>query len=268
MAQVVFITGGSSGIGKSTGEYLLTKGYEVYGTSRSPQRYEDTSAFPLLAMDVTDVTSIKNCIAVLLEKTGRIDVLINNAGVGITGPLEETPQSEIEKAFATNYYGPLHVINAVLPQMRAQASGKIINVTSIAAYMGLPYRAIYSASKAALEITAEAYRMEIAQFGIEMTNVAPGDFATNIASGRYHAPELENSPYKADYGKTLQIMNEHVDSGSDPLDMAKAVHRIIETKNPKVRYQVGASLQKLSIVLKKILPSKMYESMLMKHYKL
>lgn len=268
MAKVVLITGGSSGIGKSIGEYLLLKGYDVYGTSRSPQRYAETSKFPLLEMDVTDEASIQRCVQKVLDTTNRLDVLINNAGVGITGPIEETPQREIENAFATNYYGPLHVIKAVLPQMRSQAKGMIINITSIAGYMGLPYRGIYSATKAALEITAEAYRMEIAQFGIEMTNVAPGDFATNIASGRYHAPEFAESPYHTSYGRTLRTMNEHVDAGNDPLQMAKAVHAIIETKKPKVRYKVGAFLQKFSVVLKKILPSKMYERMLMKHYKL
>jgi len=268
MAKVVFITGGSSGIGKSIGEYLLSKGYEVFGTSRSPQRYEATSSFPLLTMDVTDQASIKNCIQQLLLKTDHIDVLVNNAGVGITGPLEETPQSEIEKAFATNYYGPLNVIKAVLPQMRKQKQGTIINVTSIAGYMGLPYRGIYSATKAALEITTEAYRMEIAQFGVEMTNVAPGDFATNIASGRFHVAVSDDSPYKTAYGATLKTMNEHVDAGNDPLQMAKAVHGIIETKHPKGHYKVGAFLQKFSVVLKRVLPDRMYERMLMKHYKL
>ena len=118
--------------------------------------------------------------------------------------------------------------------MRKQSTGHIINVTSIAGYMGLPYRGIYSATKAALEITTEAYRMETQQFGIKMTNIAPGDFATNIASGRYHAPVLENSPYKNAYGATLEMMNTHVDAGNDPTEMAKAVQQIIETKHPKI----------------------------------
>lgn len=152
--------------------------------------------------------------------------------------------------------------------MRKQQSGHIINVTSIAGYMGLPYRGIYSATKAALEITTEAYRMETQQFGIQMTNIAPGDFATNIASGRYHAPVLDNSPYNEAYGNTLEMMNTHVDAGNDPTDMAKAVHQIIEKKHPKIHYKVGAFIQKFSIVLKRILPDKTYERMLMKHYKL
>ena len=134
--------------------------------------------------------------------------------------------------------------------------------------MGLPYRGIYSASKAALEITTEAYRMEVKQFGIEMATIAPGDFATNIAAGRYHCPEIQDSPYKDSYGKTLQMMNDHVSHGEDPIEMAKKVHQIIETAHPKVAYKVGSLIQKCSIFLKRVLPSKVYERMLMNHYKL
>jgi len=110
--------------------------------------------------------------------------------------------------------------------------------------------------------------MEIKGFNINMTNVAPGDFATNIAAGRYHAPVNNNSPYKESYGNTLKLMDAHVDSGQDPLLMAKAIFKIISTKNPKGHYKVGEFMQKFSIVLKRILPDKVYEKLLMNHYKL
>lgn len=267
MSKVVFITGASSGIGKAIGEYLVLKNYKVFGTSRNPERIKD-SKFPLIKMDVNDTESIRNAISVLLAKSGGIDVIINNAGVGITGPIEETPETEIKNAFNVNLFGPINVIKAVLPQMRKQGYGHILNITSIAGYMGLPYRGIYSATKAALEITIEAMRMETLQFGIKMTNVAPGDFATNIAAGRYHAPILEDSPYKKAYGSTLKIMDEHVDAGEDPTKMAKVVYSIINNPNPKIHYRVGAPMQKISIVLKRILPDKTYENLLLKHYKL
>ncbi len=265
MPKTVLITGGSSGIGKAIGEYLTQKGYKVYGTSRKPENIKD-SKFPLLKMDVNQTESIEAAITEILSKVEHIDVVINNAGVGITGPIEETPESEIKNAFQTNFYGPINVIKAILPQMRKQGFGHILNITSIAAYMGLPYRGIYSATKAALEITIEAMRMETIQFGVKMTNIAPGDFATNIAAGRYHSPVLDDSPYKRDYGSTLKMMNEHVDNGGDPLEMAKVVHKIIETENPKIHYKVGAPLQKFSIVLKRVLPDRVYERMLLKHY--
>src|SRR5690606_19851194 len=113
-----------------------------------------------------------------------------------------------------------------------------------------------------------AYRMELRSFNIEMVNVAPGDFATNIAAGRYHAPLLEDSPSREAYGNTLTLMNQHVDQGKNPQEMAEAVLKIIETRHPKVHYRVGDGMQKFSVVLKKILPDKMYERLLLKHYKL
>ena len=267
MSKVVLITGGSSGIGKSVGEFLKGKGFTVYGTSRNPQNYPD-SQFPIVALDVIDNKSILNCIEEVISNEGKIDVLINNAGAGITGPIEEIPEAEIKRNFDTNFFGPINVIKAVLPKMRTQNSGLIINVTSIAGYMGLPYRGVYSASKGALELITEAFRMEIKGFNINMTNVAPGDFATNIAAGRYHAPVNNSSPYKESYGNTLKLMDEHVDSGQDPLLMAKAIFKVINSKNPKVHYKVGEFMQKFSIVLKRILPDKVYEKLLMNHYKL
>ncbi|TBW28472.1 SDR family oxidoreductase [Gramella sp. KN1008] len=265
--KVVLITGASSGIGKSIATHLSNKGFKVYGTSRKPQ---DSSkyTFNFVQLDVTDKPSIEEAVYEVYEREGRIDILINNAGMGITGPIEEIPEAEMKKVFETNYFGPLHMIKTVLPVMRRQKSGLIINITSIAGYMGLPYRGIYSATKGALEITAEAYRMEIKQFGIKMTNVAPGDFATNIASGRYHAPVIKDSPYEKVYGNTLKLMDEHVDAGQDPELMAKEIYKIIINPNPKVHYKVGERLQKISVKLKALLPDKLYEKMLMKHYKL
>lgn len=267
MSKVVLITGGSSGIGKSIGEFLHQKGFIVYGTSRNPEKVLN-SIFPLVALDVRDVESIHLAVAQIIQSTGRLDVVINNAGVGITGPLEEIPMEEIKNNFDTNFFGPIALMKAVLPQMRQQKSGLIVNITSIAGYMGLPYRSVYSASKGALELITEALRMEVKSFGIQITNVAPGDFATNIAAGRFHAPIIQGSDYERAYGSILKTMDEHVDSGSNPNEMAEAVFQIIQDKNPRIHYKVGAFMQKISIVLKRILPDTVYEKMLMKHYKL
>jgi NAD(P)-dependent dehydrogenase (short-subunit alcohol dehydrogenase family) len=267
MSKVVLITGGSSGIGKSIGEFLHHKGFVVYGTSRNPERVLN-SIFPLVALDVRNPESIQTAVTKIIATSGRLDIVINNAGVGITGPLEEIPSQEIKNNFETNFFGPIEVMKAVLPQMRAQKSGLIINVTSIAGYMGLPYRSIYSASKGALELVTEALRMEVKSFGIHITNVAPGDFATNIASGRYHAPAAVGSAYEESYGESLRTIDQHVDNGSNPSEMAAAVYKVIQTKEPKIHYKVGAFTQKFSIVLKRILPDKIYEKILMKHYKL
>jgi short-subunit dehydrogenase len=226
------------------------------------------SLFPLIALDVREVASIQSAVATIIQEAGRLDIVINNAGVGITGPLEEIPMEEIKNNFETNFFGPIEVMKAALPQMRVQQSGLIINITSIAGYMGLPYRSVYSASKGALELITEALRMEVKSFGIQITNVAPGDFATNIAAGRFHAPVVQGSAYEKVYAGVLKTMNEHVDSGSNPNEMAEALYQIIQNPNPKIHYKVGAFMQKFSIVLKRILPDKVYEKMLMNHYKL
>ncbi len=265
MSKVVLVTGGSSGIGKSICEFLIEKGFKVYGTSRNPEHYPDIK-FPLLTLDVVNNETIIECVNKIIEIEDRLDVLVNNAGAGITGPIEEIPDEEIKRNFETNFFGPIRVIKAVLPYMRERNNGLIINVTSIAGYMGLPFRGIYSASKGSLGLLTEAFRMEIKDFNIHMTNLAPGDFATNIASGRYHAPNNEGSPYSKKYGDVLQDINDHVDKGSKPILAAIAVFRIINTKRPKVHYKVGTFMQKFSIVLKAILTDKMYEKLLLFHY--
>ena len=248
--------------------YLQSKGYKVYGTTRNLKNYPEFTDFQLIELDVRNTASIEQAVNSLMASEGNIDVLINNAGVGITGPIEEIPEIEINKVFDTNFNGPINLIRAVLPVMRKQNSGLIINITSIAGFMGLPYRGIYSASKGALELLTEALRMETKDFGVKITNLAPGDFATNIAAGRYHTPANETSPYYKSYSKSLAIMDEHVKEGQDPIKVAEKVLKIINTKNPKIHYKVGSPMQKFSLVLKKILPDKVYERLLLNHYKL
>lgn len=267
MSKVVLITGASSGIGKSIAIYLSEKGYKVYGTSRNPKN-EANFSFNLIALDVLKIDTIRSAINLIIKKEGRLDILVNNAGMGITGPIEDTPTDEMRTVFNTNVFGAIDVMKAVLPQMRKQKSGTIINVTSIAGYMGLPFRGLYSATKGALEIITEATSMEVKPFGVRVVNVAPGDFATNIAAGRYHTPVFEKSAYKENYQKNLDLMDAHVNSGMDPLEMAKAVHKIINSKNPKIHYKVGGFMEKFSIVLKRILPDRIYEKILMNHFKL
>lgn len=267
MKKVVLITGASSGIGKKIASYLSDKGMIVYGTSRK-QRLSDENSYEMIPLDVTNSTLIAKAINYVIEVEGRIDVLINNAGVGITGPIEETPLEEIKSNFDTNFYGLIEVTKAVLPQMRQQKSGLIINISSIAGYIGLPYRGVYSASKSAVSVMTEALSTEVKQFGIKVVDIAPGDFITNIANGRYHAPVIQESAYKNDYQKVLNQINNEVDKGLNTLVIAKAVYRIIQKKNPKIHYKIGKPMQRFSIVLKRILPDRLYEKLILNHYKL
>ena len=259
MSKVVLITGASSGIGKAAAEFLSAKGLKVYGTGRKPKK-NDNNGYSLIALDVTKPETITLAINLILEKEGRLDVLVNNAGMGITGPVEDTPTNEMRKVFETNFFGAIDMMKAVMPQMRKQQSGTIINITSIAGYMGLPYRGVYSATKGALDLVSEA--------AIQIATIAPGDVATNIAAGRYHTPVFDNSAYKKKYQMNLDLMDSHVNSGMNPIKMAEKIYQIINLKHPNVHYKVGAFMEKFSIVLKKILPSKIYEKLLMNHYKL
>lgn len=265
MKAIVLITGATSGIGRATAELLSEKGYRVYGTARTIEA--QPKGYTLLAMDVRDTSSVRQAVEEILSREGHIDILINNAGVGITGAIEETPVEALENAFQTNVFGAVRVIQAVLPSMRAQRKGKIINITSVAAYMGLPFRGGYSASKGALMLLTESLRMETEQFGICFCSLAPGDVATDIASRRFHTPAIEGSPYEQ-YAKALPHMNEDVAKGLPAEALAHSIYHLIEKKAPKVHYIKGKALERLSILLKKILPSKCFERLLKGHYQL
>ena len=267
MSNVALITGASSGIGKSTADFLSNKNYTVYGTGRNPKNSENDS-FSLISLDVTKLDSIQKAVDYIINKEGRIDVLVNNAGMGITGSIEDTPTDEMRKVFDTNFFGAIDVMKAVLPHMRKQQSGTIINITSITGYLALPYRGVYSATKGALGLVTEAIRMEAKEFGIKMATIAPGEVATNVAAGRYYTPILENSAYKEKYQINLNLMNDHVDSGLDPVKVAQQIYKIINLNQPKVHYKVGGFMDKISITLKRILPSKIFEKLLMNRYKL
>ncbi|MBL30625.1 MAG: short-chain dehydrogenase/reductase [Flavobacteriaceae bacterium] len=268
MSKIVLITGASSGLGKATSEFLSSKGYKVYGTSRDPSKYTSPSSYKLLKLDVNDVASIDFTINFILKKEKRIDLLINNAGVGITGPGEETDVSEMKKNFNTNFFGAVLLMQKVLPTMRDNKKGLIINISSIAGYMGLPYRGCYSASKGALQLFTESIRMEVKKFGVDILTLAPGAFSTNIADRRYHSP-IKNGPYKDDYKKSLEEMNKHVSDGSNPLEIAEFIYNLSNNESKyRVHYKIGAWLQKFSLILKKILPDTVYEKILMSFYKI
>lgn len=268
MSKVVLITGGSSGIGEAIGTYLSAQGYTVYGTSRNPERLTGQHPFPLLKLDVNDADNAVSLCRHIVDTEGRIDVLINNAGVGITGPMEEVPEAEMRRVFDTNFFGPVNMMKAVLPYMRQERSGLIINITSIAGYMGLPYRGVYSAVKGALSLVSESMQMELAEMGIDVCNLAPGDFNTNIAQGRYHAPIDSDSDYAKSYSRVMDVINAQMGSASDPSRVGAKVASIIENGRRKRHYKVGGFMEVFSVRLKELLPDKVFNKLLRNHYKL
>src|SRR5581483_6816441 len=178
--RVVLITGAASGIGQATAELLMAQGYRVFGTSRAPKRHGG-STFPLLEMDVHSDESVLSGVQYVLAQEGRIDVLLNNAGTGLAGACEETRLSEARTVFETNFFGVMRVTNAILPIMRKLRSGKIITMSSAGGFAGMPFRALYVASKFALEGYMESLRYEMRPFGISVSLVEPGPVSTPAA---------------------------------------------------------------------------------------
>ena len=260
---VIFITGASSGIGLSTAEYLSAQGYRVIGTSRSKPSSE---SFQWVPLDITDEQAVEATLRKVVQEEGRIDVLINNAGLGITGPLEETSEAHIRRVFDTNVWATLRLCRLCLPVFRRQGSGLIINVGSIAGKMGLPFRGIYSASKASVEILTEALSMEVKAQGIRVCSVLPGDVDTPINMHRL-VSELDNtSPYRSIFERVHQQINQEVSKAPKPIVIAKVIASIISNPSPRLHYSVGPWLQRLAIWLKILLPQRLFEHIMMRFY--
>jgi len=264
MSKVILITGASTGIGRATAEHLTRVGHRVYGTSRKP--FEDGVSFQTLIMDVQSEASIQSAVTQLLQQESKLDVLINNAGLGIIGALEETSEEMIQRVFDTNVWGALRVCRAVIPAMRQQNNGLIINISSIAGTMGLPFRGIYSASKAAVEILTETLNIELKPFGIQACSVLPGDVRTNINSTRLVAISPKGSPYRSWVEAMNHKVNEEVNQAAEPQYIAKTIEKIINTPSPNIHYVAGPFLQRASIWLKRLLPSRVFEYLLRENY--
>lgn len=264
---VVLITGASSGIGLATGSYLQSHGFEVIGTSRNPEVYPN-HPFDLVAMNVQDSTSIKLALEKIIAQYGRVDVLVNNAGMGLAAPLEELEMEPIDRIMDVNLKGPIRVMQQVLNIMHKQQFGRIINVASLAGDNGLPFRSIYSASKAALMRVTESLRLELRHTPIQCTTLSPGSIQTPIASNRYYAPLNEDSPYYSQYKNALSDMDAHVDKGLKPIEVVKKIDKLIQTKNLKPHYSVGPWLEVLSPFIKFFLPQRIYENVLASFYNL
>jgi NAD(P)-dependent dehydrogenase (short-subunit alcohol dehydrogenase family) len=261
MKTVVLITGASSGIGKACAEYLAEKGYTVYGTSRKPAN--KAGRVHMLPMDVTLPESVQAGIHSIMAEQGKIDVVINNAGMGIGGAAELATPDEIQQQMQTNFMGTVNVCTAVLPHMRAAKAGKIINISSLAGAMGIPFQGFYSASKFAVEGYSEALSMEVQPFRIKISVVEPGDFSTGFTANRLISEATRTS---AEYGrrfqKSLRIIEKEELNGCKPLKLAKKLHKIIRTKHPKFRYKSGSLLQVTFTKAKALVPARCHQALL------
>jgi NAD(P)-dependent dehydrogenase (short-subunit alcohol dehydrogenase family) len=266
--KVVLITGASSGIGRTCAEYLAGKGMIVYGASRTLAT-GSAGPFQALHMDVRDDQSVIQGVRQIHEQSGRIDVVINCAGYGIAGAVEETSPQEAMEQFDTNFFGVHRVCRAVLPLMRRQRDGVIINISSLAGLLAVPFQAFYSASKFAMEGMTEALRMEVRPFGIRVALIEPGDFKSEFPANRRNtADSVKSGVYHELLERCVGVMREEEKNGKAPYPVARLVERIIRDRSPRLRYTVGPFGERLGPKLKSILPYRVYEYLFMKHYKL
>lgn len=261
----IIITGASSGFGKATAAMLAAKGHNVYGLCR---REMQDGEVKYRQCDVRDRAQVAEVVAGIIKQEGRVDVLVNNAGMGIGGALELATGEEIDLQMGTNFMGCVNLCQAVLPYMRKARKGKIINLSSIGGLMGLPYQGFYSASKFAIEGFTEALAAEVRRFGIRVCMVEPGDFATGFTGSRRNSEATLNDP---DYGpvfrNSLAIIEKEENGGLQPEVLARRIVKLVEKKNPPLRNVVANLEQWLSTVIKRILPGNTMVGILRDYYK-
>jgi NAD(P)-dependent dehydrogenase (short-subunit alcohol dehydrogenase family) len=236
--NVALVTGASSGIGEASARLLAQEGFRTFGTSRSPDA-EGPRNVTMLQLDVTDDTSVRACVSEVLKQAGRIDVLVNNAGFGIFGAGEETSLDEAHAIFEVNVFGALRMSQAVLPGMRERGSGTIINIASGAGIVGVPFEALYSATKFALRGMTESMRIELKPFGVHVCTVDPGFTKTNFKeAGRL--PDEPIAAYDDSREAFLHEAQKHFADGLDPKDVARAVVHAATADPPAVHDAVGS----------------------------
>jgi NAD(P)-dependent dehydrogenase (short-subunit alcohol dehydrogenase family) len=261
---VILVTGASSGIGRSTAAELTHRGQRVYGASRTAAPLPCAS----LRMDVDDEASVAEAVGEVLAREQRLDAVVNAAGFGIAGAVEDTSVEEARSQFETNIFGVLRVCRAVLPVFRRQGSGLIVNVSSIAGRVGLPFQALYAASKFALEGLTEALRMEVLSFGIRVVLVEPGDFATGFTDRRRQtAASATNPAYRERFSKAMAVIEKDERGAAPPEAVARLIARIIARRGPRLRYTVGPGLQRATPFLKALLPHALFERLIAGHYR-
>ena len=273
----VLITGASTGIGKVVSLYLVEKGYKVIGTSRSMEKLNPIVAeangskgtFVPVELDINLPSGAPDCIEEvvphLAEEHGTIDVLVNNAGYALWGPLEGMTPEQMVDQFTTNVFAPFRLSNTVLGAMREQAAGRIINISSVAGWVVTPFNGAYASSKFALEAQSQALRMELSPFGVKVSLIEPGlfdsEFQNNTVDGeRAESPELPYGPHIAAYRRKhgrFRVLTH------DPIRIARLIDRIITTRNPKLSYPIGLEAH-IGILASKLLPGWLFERMVAK----
>ncbi|MER6948466.1 oxidoreductase [Nonomuraea sp. NPDC000554] len=266
-AKICLITGASSGIGNATALELMRAGHTVYGAARRMAKMDALrgAGGHVLPMDVTNEADLERVVHTVLDEQGRIDVLVNNAGIGVYGAAEDVPMEQARNQFEVNVFGPARLIQLVLPHMRRQGSGTIVNVSSIAGEIALPLGAWYYASKHALEAYSDTLRQEVKRFGVNVVIIQPGIVKTEFDSGTTQG--LRENSGKGAYRDVAEAMARKAETAmgggskaSDPRVVAQAIRKAVESVSPKPRYPVGYMAGTL-LRLNKLLPDRAFDSL-------
>ena len=255
--KVVLVTGSSSGNGQSIAQLLAQKGFVVFGTTRNPSSVQAIPGVDVLPLDVQLDESVNACINTLLKKAGRLDVLVNNAGYTLGGAIEETTLEQAKAQFETNFFGVARMVKAVLPIMRRQGNGQIINISSLVGLVASPLLGFYSASKFAMEGYTEALRHEVKPFQIRVSLVEPGLVKTNLVHNTQYGTD-RISDYDPWQQRAADVYRQSVEKAIEPAQVAKCVLNVIQSKSPKLRYMVGKDASWMSR-LHRLLPESLLE---------
>jgi NAD(P)-dependent dehydrogenase (short-subunit alcohol dehydrogenase family) len=262
--RVALVTGASSGIGRACAELLAARGYRVYGASRQPVAGPLVQPIP---MDVRDDASVDDAVARVIGREGRIDIVVNNAGIAIAGAVEDTSINEAREQFEANFFGVLRVCRAVLPALREQRAGYIVNIGSIGGLVAIPYQALYSASKFALEGLSESLRLEVSRFGIHVVLIEPGDHRTGLTRNRRNTGDSASNPaYRDRFRRAVARMAADEQNGPEPAAVARLLLRIVNNPRPRLRYTAGPIPERAAIWLKRLLPYALVEKVIDFYY--
>ena len=266
MAKVILITGASSGIGFDAAATLARQGHRVYAAARRVERMEPLKELGVvpLRMDVTDEASMEAGVRTVLEAEGRIDVLVNNAGYGYFGAIENVPMEEARRQLEVNVFGLARLCQLVLPSMREQGSGRIVNIASVAGKTVLYFGGWYHVSKYSVEALSDALRMELKPFGIEVSMIEPGGIRTNwgIIAADHLAESSKGTPYEAEGLRESETMRKAYSMRllSKPSVVARAISRAVNSRRPRARYRVGFGAHTL-VFLHTILPARWWDAL-------
>lgn len=262
--RVVLVTGASSGIGAHCAAFLAKNGDRVYGGSRGAVTAPGVEA---LTLDVADDESVTLAIETILAREGRLDVLVNNAGFGIAGAIEDTSSEEAREQFEVNFFGVLRMCRAALPGMRQRKSGYIVNIGSIGGLIAIPFQGFYSASKFALEGFSESLRLEVRPFGIHVVLIEPGDHRTSFTQNRRATRgSEEGSPYRDRFERAIACMASDEQGGPSPEGIARLLCKVLNHPNPRLRYTVGPAAQRAAVWMKRTMPYAVMEKIMQDYY--